>query len=158
MHSNIPAFAHFSTSPYWPSAEGRSLEGRVESAHALHCCAIAAVSLRLEGGLQGTYQRLLVERLAQKAHGSSVHGASSEPLFRESSDEDDGDALTLGDEPALQVKGRRGQAFVNRCSSTRSARGAQIPGTARRTRRSRLRIPATGRGLPSPLARPDRRR
>ena len=64
----------------------------------------AAPSLRLKGGLQGMYQRLLVERLAQKAHGSSVHGASSESLFWESSDEDDGDALALGDEPALQLK------------------------------------------------------
>ena len=64
----------------------------------------AAPSLRLKGGLQGMYQRLLVERLAQKAHGSSIHGASSEPLFWESSDEDDGDALTLLNEPTLQVK------------------------------------------------------
>jgi hypothetical protein len=58
----------------------------------------------IEGSVQAIYQRLLVERFAQKAHGSSVHGALSEPLFWKSSDEDDGDALTLGDEPALQVK------------------------------------------------------
>ena len=77
---------------------------RAETGYVLHCCGIATVSLRSKGGLQVTYQRLLVEGLAQKAYGSSVHGASSEPLFWESSDENDGDALTRGDEPALQVK------------------------------------------------------
>ena len=77
---------------------------RAETGYVLHCCGIATVSLRSKRGLQGAYQRLLIERLAQKAHGSSVHGASSESLFWESSDEDDGYALTLGDELALQVK------------------------------------------------------
>jgi hypothetical protein len=52
--------------------------------------------LRSKGGLQGTYQRFLVERLAQKAHGSSIHGAPSEPLFWERGNEDDGDAVNAG--------------------------------------------------------------
>ena len=70
---------------------------------------LVAPSLRgivtvIEGSIQAIYQRLLVEGLTQKAHGSSVHGTSSEPLFRKSRDENDGDALALGDESALQVK------------------------------------------------------
>ena len=68
--------------------------------------------MALEGSLQATYQRPFLEGLPQKTNGSGVPRANSEPLFGESGDKDDWDAVALGEEPALQ--GRTDQAVVHR--------------------------------------------
>ena len=70
----------------------------------LFTAALCRSLIALEGQSPRNVSTSPRRKACSEADCSSVQGASSESLFWESSDEDDGDALTLGDEPALQVK------------------------------------------------------
>ena len=54
--------------------------------------------------LQAAYQQAFIQWLAQKANSSGAHCAGSELLVRETRNENDGDAVAFGDEPALQSR------------------------------------------------------